>query len=116
MAITGNPVKLLLPIFFILLFVADQNGSAAQYFEQSGEYSAADVFKPEMTKGRYHQVSPKVAYDGFRNMRAKRAASITAEMVRQGIINEAAGFEIWTLGTFSEHARTSLKTLGVVDP
>ncbi len=42
----------------------------------------------------------------------QRVASITAEIVQQGMNNDAAGFELWILGTFSDQARSSLKSMG----
>lgn len=42
----------------------------------------------------------------------QRLASFAAEIMEQGMDNDGAGFEIWTLGTFSDQARSSLRTLG----
>ena len=42
----------------------------------------------------------------------QRVASVAGDLVRQGMADNAAGFEIWTLGTFSDRARSALKLLG----
>ena len=43
---------------------------------------------------------------------SERVASVAGDMVQQGMADNAAGFEIWTLGTFSDRTRTALKTMG----
>lgn len=43
---------------------------------------------------------------------SERVASVTGDMVQQGMADNAAGFEIWTLETFSDRTRTALKTMG----
>ena len=42
----------------------------------------------------------------------QRVASVAGDMVQQGKAGKAAGFEIWTLGTFSDRARSALKAMG----
>lgn len=42
----------------------------------------------------------------------QRVASVAGDMVQQGKAGKAAGFEIWTLGTFSDQARSALKATG----
>jgi len=39
--------------------------AADNFFEQAGEYSASDVLRPKMVKGRFHKVDERVVYDGF---------------------------------------------------
>ena len=43
---------------------------------------------------------------------SQRVASVAGDMVQQGKEDRAAGFEIWTLGTFSDRARSTLKSMG----
>ena len=42
----------------------------------------------------------------------QRVASVAGDLVEQGRAEKVAGFEIWTLGTFSNLARSSLKAMG----
>lgn len=42
----------------------------------------------------------------------QRVASVAGDMVQQGKTDKAAGFEIWTLGTFSDRTRTALNSAG----
>ena len=43
---------------------------------------------------------------------SKRVASIGEDLVRQEVSGKHAGYEIWTLGTFSNMARANFKELG----
>jgi len=43
---------------------------------------------------------------------SERVASVADDMVQKGKTDKAAGFEIWTLGTFSDKARSALSSLG----
>jgi hypothetical protein len=42
----------------------------------------------------------------------ERVAAVAGDLVTQGRTNRSPGFEIWTLGTFSDRARTGLKAMG----
>ena len=42
----------------------------------------------------------------------QRVASVAGDMVQQGKAGKAAAFEIWTLGSFSDQARSALKAMG----
>lgn len=41
----------------------------------------------------------------------QRVASVAGDMVRQGKFDKGAGFEIWSMGTFSDPARSALKAM-----
>ena len=43
---------------------------------------------------------------------SQRVASVAGDMVQQGKADKAAGFEIWSLGTFSDRARSALESMG----